>query len=545
MALTNDEGKGKLTVAPARNALFFLYPPMISKRTPIFGKDLRYLSRATSARARTLGRPSHWVATLVIAVAVAVWLGRSPDAAVERSSEALRVQVASVLAQDPLPLPEPALKTGVNLLPPIQGMKGIDALPLAAGPGASTERATPDKIQAIDPGTNPITAATPVTLTATPDATPGLEDSTPAPVSSPNLPAWEHVEIVSGDSLVRIFKRLDLDTAQAIVISKVSGAKALRYLRPGPYLKIRRDGADLLALQYQPDIRTYLKISAKDNAFQASTIERVFDIQQREVTVEITDSLYQSARRSGLPDSVIFRLAHIFQWQIDFSTDIRRGDRLAVIYEERSLDGEKVGNGPILASTLAVDGNLHHAIRHVFADGSAGYFAPDGKSLQRAFLRAPVSAPRITSNFSYKRLHPILKIRRPHLGVDYGAPRGTPVMATGEGKVIRASRKGGYGKTIIIRHGQRYRTLYGHLSGYAKGIRKGKWVKKGQVIGYVGTTGLSTGPHLHYEFHVDGKARNPRKVQIPRAASINSKEKSAFLKQVSGWLARLEQVRQT
>ena len=118
-------------------------------------------------------------------------------------------------------------------------------------------------------------------------------------------------------------------------------------------------------------------------------------------------------------------------------------------------------------------------------------------------------------------------------------------MATGEGKVIRASRKGGYGKTIIIRHGQRYRTLYGHLSGYAKGIRKGKWVKKGQVIGYVGTTGLSTGPHLHYEFHVDGKARNPRKVQIPRAASINSKEKSAFLKQVSGWLARLEQVRQT
>ena len=185
------------------------------------------------------------------------------------------------------------------------------------------------------------------------------------------------------------------------------------------------------------------------------------------------------------------------------------------IYEERSLDSQKVGNGPVLAVRLENDGVSRQAIRYVNLDGSATYYTPEGESLQRAFLRTPVPGRGVTSGFSYNRLHPILKVRRPHLGVDYGAPRGTPVVATADGKVIRASRKGGYGKTIILRHGQDYRTLYAHLSRYAKAVRKGKWVKKGQIIGYVGSTGMSTGPHLHYEVIVNGKKVNSQKLKLP------------------------------
>ena len=334
---------------------------------------------------------------------------------------------------------------------------------------------------------------------------------------------------------------MDLDIAQAIRVSKVPEAKALTNLRTGPYLKIQRDGEALLALQYQPDIGTFLHVTAQETGFVAQTIERAFDTTEREVTAEITDSLYQSALRAGLPKSVIYRVTQIFQWELDFGRDVKSGDRLVVIYEERSLEGQKVGNGPILAVRLENDGVVRQAIRYVNSDGSAAYFAPDGKSLQRTFLRSPIPGRSVTSGFSYSRLHPILKVRRPHLGVDYGAPRGTPIVATADGKVIRASRKGGYGKTIILRHGQDYRTLYAHLSRYAKGVRKGKWVKKGQVIGYVGSTGLSTGPHLHYEIHVAGKARNPRSLKLPRTASVARKDKAGFLDHAKVWISRLDQ----
>ena len=244
----------------------------------------------------------------------------------------------------------------------------------------------------------------------------------------------------------------------------------------------------------------------------------------------------------GLPASIVHRVTQIFQWEINFSSDIQPGDRLTVVYEERSLEGQKVGTGPILAVSLENNGTTHHAIRHLDAKGAATYYSPEGNSLQRAFLRSPVPGAYVSSSFSYNRLHPILKVRRPHLGVDYGARRGTPVIATADGKIIRASRKGGYGKTVIIRHGQEYRTLYAHLSKYGKGIRNGKWVKQGQIIGYVGSTGFSTGPHLHYEIHVGGKARNPQSLKFPRAASITSKEKLDFLAQSAVWIARLDDI---
>ena len=540
---------------------------MIRKKTPTFGKDLRHFSRrSSSARSRVFGHPSHWAAALFIAVAIGIWLGSSPDAAVERPSLTLKKQIELVLDQDPIPLSEIEAEaeaetetetetkngSGIDPIPEIESFAGVAAIEKAA-PAFGTVLLSVDATKTTDDSATveSAPAASKAELSESQDK-PSVEVRAAAesettqselPASAPGSAPWESIQIQSGDSLVGIFKRMDLAVAQAIEISKVPEAKPLISLRTGPYLKIQRDGPTLLALQYQPNIRTFLHVTAEKQTFVARLTEREFETQEREVTVEITDSLYQSALRTGLPESVIYRVTEIFQWELDFSRDVKRGDEFTVIFEERSLDGKKVGNGPILAVRFENDGVLREAIRYVNSDGSAAYYTPEGKSLQRAFLRTPVPGRRVTSGFSYNRLHPILKVRRPHLGVDYGAPRGTPIVATADGKVIRASRKGGYGRTIILRHGQNYRTLYAHLSRYAKGVRKGKWVKKGQVIGYIGSTGLSTGPHLHYEIHVDGKARNPLSLKLPRAAPVDRKEKANYLEHAKIWLSRLDEAR--
>ena len=535
---------------------------MIRKKTPSFGKDLRYLSRrSATGKSLVFGRPSHWLATLFIAVAIGVWLGSSPDAAVERSSSILKKQIELVLEQDPTPALETEIGTGVSQLPSIEGFQGVAAIEksapafeIASPPASAAEEISElaeedSKVALAEPEFSPVqgqsfvamadSAATVVSETGIDAIEANPSESRSSDFPSETLP-WESIHIQSGDSLVGIFKRMNLDIAQAIQISKIPAAKSLNSLRTGPYLKIQRDSEALLALQYQPNIKTFLHVTTQDQDFVAKTIERAFESHERQVTARITDSLYQSALRAGLPESVIYRVTQIFQWEIDFGRDLKRGDKLTVIYEERSLDSQKVGNGPVLAVRLENDGVIRQAIRYVNLDGSATYYTPKGESLQRAFLRTPLPGRGVTSGFSYNRLHPILKVRRPHLGVDYGAPRGTPVIATADGKVIRASRKGGYGKTIILRHGQDYRTLYAHLSRYAKGVRKGKWVKKGQVIGYVGSTGLSTGPHLHYEIHVAGKARNPQSLDLPRAASVHRKEKANYLEHAQVWLSRLD-----
>ena len=502
----------------------------------------------------------------MIAVAIGIWLGSSPDAAVERPSPTLKKQIELVLEQDPAPVSESRIGTGVNPLPSTESFQGVAALkkpvpslelsatPVSAnkdGQAQKDKKNSEQEFQSIPHGaglskTKNLTS--PIDLSTASRTDNGADDSqtislqkTRAPAVSPQTIPWESIQIRSGDSLVGIFKRLNLNVAEAIRISKLPQATPLISLRTGPYLKIQRDGEALLTLQYQPNTRTILRIEAQEVGFVAKIVERTFESTQREITAEITDSLYRSARRAGIPEPVIYRIARIFQWELDFGRDIKPGDMLTVIYEERSLNGQKVGNGPILAARLENDGIIRQAIRYVNADGDAAYYTPDGKSLQRAFLRSPVAGRQVTSGFSYNRLHPILKVRRPHLGVDYGAPRGTPIVATADGKVIRASRKGGYGKTIILRHGQDYRTLYAHLSRYAKGVRKGKWVKKGQIIGYVGSTGLSTGPHLHYEIHVAGKARNPESFRLPRAASVGRKEKAGYLEHAKVWVSRLDQ----
>jgi murein DD-endopeptidase MepM/ murein hydrolase activator NlpD len=233
-------------------------------------------------------------------------------------------------------------------------------------------------------------------------------------------------------------------------------------------------------------------------------------------------------------------LANIFGWDIDFALDIRQGDSFSLLYEEHYLDGEKLRNGRILAAEFHNRGDRFQAVLFTDPDGRGQYYSPDGKSMRKAFLRSPVDFRRISSTFQRERFHPVLGERRPHRGVDYAAATGTPIKAAGDGRVITRGVQGGYGNTVIIQHGNNITTLYAHLSRFQKGVTNGSRVRQGQVIGYVGKTGLATGPHLHYEFRINGRHQNPLTVKLPDAEPIPSKYREAFQQQSRPLLAQLD-----
>ncbi|MCG8428220.1 MAG: peptidoglycan DD-metalloendopeptidase family protein [Chromatiales bacterium] len=358
---------------------------------------------------------------------------------------------------------------------------------------------------------------------------------------------WVEEKVRSGDSLARIFSRLNLSsTLLHNIVNSSKEAKELANIKPGQIFKIRLDSdGSLRELIHQRSKINSLQITAAGDSYKAKTINRNLETRTAEISGVITNSLFQSAQEAGLSDDLIMDLAYIFGWDIDFALEIRNGDRFSVVYEEQYLDGEKYRNGAILAAEFINRGNPHRAIRYEDEEGYANYFSPDGKSMRKAFLRAPVDFRRISSRFTTARWHPVLGKKRPHRGVDYAAKTGTPIKASGDGKIIHLGRKGGYGKTIIIKHANRYTTLYAHMNGYKRGLKKGSRVKQGQVIGYVGSTGMSTGPHLHYEFRVNGVHRNPLTVKLPAALPIEKKYRNDFMKKSKPLLARLDSISST
>jgi murein DD-endopeptidase MepM/ murein hydrolase activator NlpD len=225
---------------------------------------------------------------------------------------------------------------------------------------------------------------------------------------------------------------------------------------------------------------------------------------------------------------------------VDFALDIRKGDQFAVVYEELYKNGEKLTDGNILVAMFTNQGKSTRVVRYDYPDGRSAYFTPEGVSIRKAFLRSPVTYTRISSRFSRSRLHPKLFTFRAHRGVDYAAARGTPIKAAGDGKVDFIGYKGGYGKTIVLRHGAVYTTLYAHMSGFARGLRPGQRVSQGQTIGFIGSTGLATGPHLHYEFRVRGVHRNPLSVKLPQAEPVEQEFNQDFLAKTRDLVARLD-----
>lgn len=367
---------------------------------------------------------------------------------------------------------------------------------------------------------------------------PDLDDSLPAPEAALT---WHSHRIQRGDTLAKIFAAAGVTRQQTARIAKQLPRDLVRGLRPGRGLEIGLDDeGQARSLHFDIDDRSILKIEVDGDEINVQEEPRELRIEHRFASGVIRSSLFQAGADAGLADRQILELAAIYGWDIDFALDLRQGDRFVVAYEELyGMDGEKIGHGDIVAAQFINNGHTHFAVRHVDEDGRAQFFNPEGKSLRGTFLRTPVRFSRVTSGFTKRRFHPVLKKWRAHKGVDYGAPSGTPVLATADGRVRFAGRNGGYGKTVRLSHGGAYSTLYAHLSRFKRGLRQGAVVKQGDVIGYVGSTGLATGPHLHYEFRVHGQHRNPLTYRFPKEGGIDARYRDVFLAQAREWVDKI------
>ncbi|NIN61069.1 MAG: peptidoglycan DD-metalloendopeptidase family protein [Gammaproteobacteria bacterium] len=354
-------------------------------------------------------------------------------------------------------------------------------------------------------------------------------------------PAEDRHIIKSGDSLSLIFDKLHLGPQQVFKIISVGKPVAiLKRLTPGNEMRISHKDGEVISLEYEIDLLNTLKVSLNDDKYVAETLKTTLDTTVSMRSGVISDSLFLSAQRAGLSDNLTMQLVHLYGWDIDFVLDIRDGDQFYVIYEEKFKDGVKVKEGPILAAEFVNRNTPFRAFRYTHTNGRTDYYNEKGYSMRKAFLRTPVNFSRISSGFSLKRRHPILNTFRSHKGVDYAAPTGTPIKTTGDGVITYSGYKGGYGRAVIIRHGSQYETLYGHMSRVARGMHPGKRVKQGQIIGYVGSSGLATGPHLHYEFRLNGVHRNPLTVKLPKAMSIPETEMPIFMASTQPLYAQLD-----
>jgi murein DD-endopeptidase MepM/ murein hydrolase activator NlpD len=331
-----------------------------------------------------------------------------------------------------------------------------------------------------------------------------------------------------GDTLELLFRRNGLSlTDLAAMVALPDAATALKLLKPGDRLEVAHRDGQVLSLRRELDEIKLLSIARGDSGFTADTIEREVDIRVTGTHGEITSSLFEAGSDAGISDRTTMDMAGIFEWDIDFIQDVREGDTFTVIYEELWRDGIKLRDGQIVAAEFVNQGKPFRAARFTDPSGRSGYYTPDGRSVRKAFIRAPLNFTRISSNFNPSRRHPVLNTIRAHRGVDYAAPTGTPIRAAGDGKVLFRGSQGGYGNTIILQHGGNITTLYGHLSRFGS-ARAGARVNQGDVIGYVGSSGLATGPHLHYEYRVNGVHRNPRTVTLPPADPIAAEQQAAF-----------------
>ncbi|MDH5785064.1 MAG: peptidoglycan DD-metalloendopeptidase family protein [Chromatiales bacterium] len=373
----------------------------------------------------------------------------------------------------------------------------------------------------------------------------------PAPVATGNeaiatpdsdsLTPWQEVTVKSGDTLSQIFNELGLDPQQLhAVLQADKEEQFLRLLRPKQILQFQISDNQLQAMQYKLSASRSLHIQRDGDAFLSQLVEKVIEKRLTHAGGKIDSSLFLAGQEAGLSDNLIMELVGIFGWDIDFALDIRKGDTFSLLYEEEYLDGEKLRDGRILAAEFNNRGESFRAVLFADPEGNSQYYSEDGNSMRKAFLRSPVDFRRISSKFQRERYHPVLGKKRPHRGVDYAASTGTPIKAAGDGKVIFRGTKGGYGRTVILQHGGKYTTLYAHMSSFRKGVGNGSRVKQGQVIGYVGKSGVATGPHLHYEFRVDGVHRNPLTVKFPDAAPVPEKYRTAFMQATEQLLAQLD-----
>lgn len=373
------------------------------------------------------------------------------------------------------------------------------------------------------------------------------DEAAASSASNDTTGSWIRAEVRKGDSLSTIFQRSGFSSRELHELMAIGGeTKALTRIHPGAEIRLLPDAdGRLLELSYQVDELRTLKVNRDGSGFKAAMEERELDVRVASAFGTIQDSLFLSAARAGLSDRLIMEMVRIFGWDIDFALDIRQNDRFSVVYEELFVEGKKLRDGRILAAEFENRGRVHRAVGYADDSGRTEYYTPEGKSMRKAFLRTPVEYTRVSSRFNPGRMHPVLNRIRAHKGVDYAAPTGTPIRATGNGRIVLRAPHGGYGNAVIIQHGSRYSTLYGHLSRFASGLKQGDRVRQGQVIGYVGSTGLASGPHLHYEFRIDGQHHDPLTVKLPAADPLPRQQMAEFLAKSSPLLAQLDGMRAT
>lgn len=357
------------------------------------------------------------------------------------------------------------------------------------------------------------------------------------------------IRIQHGDTIFTLLSRLGVRNTEIVgyLRSTPKTESVFRQLAPGKTLTAQiSETGDLESLIFplSGSKDTVLMVERSDDGYRAEQREMEFESRTVVQSAVIRHSLFGAADDAGIPETVAAQLADIFGSDIDFHRDLRKGDRFSVVYETISHQGKTVRLQRILAAEFVNDGKTYAAFWHQAEDGSGGYYTQEGKSIRKAFLRSPLEFSRITSGFSNARFHPVLKETRAHHGIDYGAPVGTRVKATGDGVVEFAGTQGGYGKVIRIRHGGDKTTVYGHLSGFAAGIRAGSRIAQGEVIGFVGATGLATGPHLHYEFRIGGVHKNPLAVVLPPAPPLPQSRTKAFQARADELMGQIALVRE-
>ena len=391
---------------------------------------------------------------------------------------------------------------------------------------------------------NSVSALLPAQTVKTEPLAEASETSTPIQQAiTPKLPpvtAWQKSVVRSGDNLSDIFARNNLSATDLYRILQTKHGSTLTDIRPGQTLYFGRIDGDFTGLRYHSsrlESITYLK---DGNKFNSEELTREPDIRTTYAQGIIDDSLFLAATNAGLTDTMTMALANIFGWDIDFVMDIREGDSFNLIYEEKYLDGVHIGYGDIIAASFTNQGKVYEAVYFTDSHGNSGYFSPEGKSMKKSFLRTPVDFTRISSRYNPNRLHPIFKTKRPHRAVDYAAPTGTPIKAAGDGVVSFSGYQKGYGNVVFIKHPNNIVTIYAHQSKIARSARKGRKVSQGQTIGYVGSTGYATGPHLHYEFRVNGVHRNPLTVKLPQARPLPKSEMAEFQRAAGTMIAELQ-----
>ena len=367
-------------------------------------------------------------------------------------------------------------------------------------------------------------------------------DALPAAAETPARTPFEFVAITIGrnDTLDHVFRGLELKVSDLAELRSLPAVRhSLDLIRPGDVIQLTHLDGEIKSLTRQISETATLSVTRADQGFSANIVENPLETQEQKLAGVVDSSLYVAVNEAGGTDRLAVSLADVFKYDIDFVNAVQPGDRFIVAHEQQWQDGEFIRDGDILAAEFVNQGRTYRAVRYIAPDGRMDYYTPDGRPVRKAFLRYPVDYGRISSGFSSARRHPVLNRVRAHKGIDFAAPTGTPIKAAGNGRVVTRGRNGGYGNAVVLAHSNGVSTLYGHMSRFAKGLSIGDRVQQGQVIGYVGMTGLASGPHVHYEYRVNGVHKNPAKVTIAKADPIPAKLMADFQAQTAPLLARL------